>query len=56
MENDQQGFLVPLEVLLISFAAHITNGNAVETIEDEALYNLQAALDLEIQKRGAVIH
>ena len=56
MEDDQQGFLVPLEVILIGFAAHLTSGHSVETIEDEALFNLQAALELELEKRGAVIH
>jgi len=56
MEDDQQGILIPIEVLIIGFAAHITSGNDIESIEDEALYNLQAALDLEIQKRGAVLH
>jgi len=56
MEDDQQGLLIPIEVILLGFAAHLTSGNSIETIEDEALYNLQAALQIEIEKRGAVIH
>lgn len=56
MENDQQGVLVPLEIIIFGFAAHFTNGNDINTIEDEALYDLQAALELELEKRGAVLH
>jgi hypothetical protein len=56
MENDQQGFLVPLEIIILGFAAHFTSGNDVNTVEDEALYDLQAALELEIERRGAIVH
>lgn len=56
MEDDQQGLLIPIEIIIISFAAHLTSGNDIDSLEDEALYNLQAALELEIQRRGAVLH
>lgn len=56
MENDQQGVLIPLEIIILGFAAHFTSGNDVNTVEDEALYNLQAALELEIERRGAIVH
>ena len=56
MENDQQGFLVPLEIIILGFAAHFTSGNDVNTVEDEALYDLHAALELEIERRGAIVH
>jgi hypothetical protein len=56
MEDDQQGFLIPLEIIILGFAAHFTSGNDVNTVEDQALYDLQAALELELEKRGAVLH
>jgi len=56
MEDDQQGFLVPLEIIILGFAAHFTSGNDVNTVEDEALYDLHAALELEIERRGAIVH
>lgn len=56
MEDDKQGLLVPFEIIIIGFAAHFTSGNDVSTIEDEALYDLHTALELEIDKRGAVLH
>jgi hypothetical protein len=56
MEDDQQGFLIPLEIIILGFAAHFTSGNDVKTVEDQALYDLQAALELELEKRGAVLH
>ena len=56
MEDDQQGFLIPIEIIIIGFAAHLTGGSDIDTIEDEALYNLRAALELEIERRGAVLH
>ena len=52
MENDKQGLLVPFEIIIIGFAAHLTSGNDVSTIKDEALYDLHTALELEIEKRG----
>lgn len=56
MENDQQGVLVPFEIIILGFAAHFTNGNDINTVEDQALYDLQVALELELEKRGAVLH
>ena len=56
MEDDQQGILIPFEILILGFAAHFTIGNDIETVDDESLYNLHAALELEIEKRGAVLH
>lgn len=56
MENDKQELLVPLEVIILGFAAHFTNGNDVNSVEDEALFDLQAALELEIERRGVAIH
>ena len=56
MEDDQQGVLIPLEIIILGFAAHFTSGNDVNTVEDQALYDLQAALELELEKRGAVLH
>ena len=56
MENDQQGLLIPLEVIILGFAAHFTSGNDVNSVEDEALFDLQTALELEIERRGVVIH
>jgi hypothetical protein len=56
MEDDQQGLLIPLEIIILGFAAHFTSGNNVESVEDEALFDLQSALELEISRRGAVVH
>lgn len=56
MEDDQQGVLVPLEIIILGFAAHFTSGNDINTVENEALYDLQAALELEIERRGAIVH
>jgi hypothetical protein len=56
MENDQQGVLIPFEIIILGFAAHFTSGNDINTVEDQALYDLQAALQLELEKRGAILH
>jgi len=56
MEDDQQGLLVPLEILILGFAAHFTSGYSLESVEDSAIYDLQEALEMEVEKRGAVLH
>tara|TARA_Y100000385_G_C13051262_1_gene619873 strand:+ start:1396 stop:1566 length:171 start_codon:yes stop_codon:yes gene_type:complete len=56
MEDDQQGLLIPLEIIILGFASHLSNGYSFESIEDEAIYNLHTALELEMEKRGAVLH
>lgn len=56
MEDDQQGVLIPFEIIILGFASHFTKGNDISSVEDEALFDLQAALELEIERRGVVIH
>ena len=56
MEDDQQGILIPFEILILGFAAHFTSGNDIETVDDESLYNLHAALELEIEKKEEELH
>ena len=56
MEDEDFGDLVPLEAIIMGFAIHISSGNEIDTVHDEALYNLHEAVCLEIEKREAVLH
>ena len=56
MEDEDFGDLVPLEAIIMGFAIHISSCNEIDTVDDEALFNLHEAVCLEIEKREAVLH
>lgn len=56
MEDEDFGDLVPLEAIIMGFALHLSGGNSIDSVDDNALYNLNEAVCFELEKREAVIH